>query len=176
MSRSVPAKASYTFANGVTVALERVGPLFALPIQRANPPPSAPLAPGAFGQMEPNPADPDYARILNEHQQRIAFILQDALLDLGVSDDIVVDILAVNRVRKVYERSGIDLPESDKMVYIKHVCISSQDDLEGLFTAIRTYEVSEEAIGAAGAMFSDHRDGPAVRGGIEDAAQIAAPI
>lgn len=172
MSRSVPAKATYTFANGVTVALERVGPLFALPIQRANPPPDPPLAPGAFGQMEPNPADPDYAAALAAHQQKLAFIIQDALLDLGVSDDIVVDLIAVNRVREVYGRSGIELPERDKMVYIKHVLISNQDDLEGLFTAIRTYEVSEEAIAAAGAMFPDHRAGTAVRGSAQDVAEV----
>jgi hypothetical protein len=176
MSRSVPARATYTFANGATVALERVGPLFALPIQRANPPPPPPLAPGVGGALEPNPADPDYAKTLEAHQQRIAFLIQDALLDLGVADDLPIDAAAVARVRSVYARSGVELAESDKLVYLKYVCIGSQDELERLFKAIRSYDVSEEAIGVAGEMFPDHGDGAAAGGGAGDPAEVAAAL
>lgn len=162
--RSGPKKPTFTFANGVTVTLERVGPLFAMPIQRANPPPPPPLAPGVGGQLEPNPADPDYEATLVAHNQKVALIIQDTLIDMGVSDDLTVDLDAVNRARKIYERAGVTLDESDKMVFIKHVCVGSQEDLVGLFTAIRSYDVTEEVVDAAAAMFQRDGRGPAALG------------
>lgn len=174
--RKVPPKATYTFSNGVTVALERVGPLFALPIQRANPAPAPPLAPGVGGMLEPNPADPDYEATLAAHNQKLALIIQEALLDMGIAEDIEIDQAAVDRIRQGYQRIGITMPETDRMLYIKYVCISNQIDLEGLFSAIRNYDVSEEAIRAAEDMFPSNGVGAAAFGDAEDPAEVQAAL
>lgn len=174
--RKVPAKAIFTFSTGVTVGLERVSPLFALPIQRANPPPLAPLAPGVGGQLEPNPADPEYENILAAHNQTLALIVQEALLDMGIADDLDIDQVAVDRIRAGYERVGITLPETDRMIYIKYICIGNQTDIEELFNAIRNYDVTEEAIRAAEEMFPGNGLGPALVGNAENAAEIQAAL
>lgn len=174
--RSGQPKPTFTFSSGVTVALERVGPLFAMPIQRANPPPAPPLAPGVGGQLEPNPADPDYEKVMAAHNQKVSLIIQDALIDMGISDDTPVDPEAVNRVRRIYERAGAGLEESDRMVYLKYVCITDVSDISGLIAAIRSYDVTEEVVTAAAAMFQ--RDGArATTGGdLTDVAEVEAAV
>lgn len=172
MSRSIPAKASYTFANGVTVALERVGPLAALPVMEANPPPPPPLAPGFGGELEPNPADPDYDKVLKAHQNKVNMLINEVVFDLALPDDLPIDEAAVAKVRRVMAKAGATLPDDDRMVYIKYVLLGTQADIEGLHHRIRNYDVTEEAISAAGDTFPDHRDGPAVRGDTEDAAEV----
>ena len=174
--RLVPNKATFTFSNGVTVALERVGPMVALPIQRANPPPSPPLAPGVGGQLEPNPADPDYEGVLAAHNQKVALLIQEAILDLGIADDIEIDTDAVARIRRVYKKQGIELNDDDRMIYIKYICLAGQDDIEGIFNAIRNYDVTEEAIRAAEEMFPSNGIQPAVIGSIGEIAEIQTPL
>lgn len=176
MSRSVPAKRIYMFANGVAVALERVGPLVALPIMEANPPPPPPLAPGVGGQMEPNPADPDYDKQLRAHQQKLNFLIQEAMFDLALDEAMPIDAEAVAKVRRVMLRAGVTLSEDDRGVYIKYVLVTNQADIEGLHDAIRHYDVTEEAISAAGDMFSDHGDGAAPVGGAPAVTEIEVAV
>jgi len=134
------------------------------------------LAPGVGGLLEPNPADPDYATTLTDHAQRVALIMQDALIDMGVSDDLAVDLDAVTRVRRIYARAGVTLEESDRMVFLKHVCVGNQADLVGLFTAIRSYDVTEEVVASAAAMFPRHGPRPTVERDLADAAEIEVAV
>lgn len=177
MSRQTPKRPTYTFVNGTTVELERVGPLFALPILQAHPTPTPPLAPGVGGQLEPNPADPDYERILEEHQQKISLLMNDVLLDMGIAENTVIDLKAVERVRRIYKKAGIDLSDDDRMVYLKYVCVGSEDDLQGVIGAIQAYDQPSEAqIEAATAMFPADGTGPADRTGDSVPAEEWAPV
>lgn len=175
--RSVKPKPTFMFSSGEIVTLERVGPLFALPIQRANPPPPPPLAPGVGGALEPNPADPDYEKTLADHNMKVLLIIQETLLDLGISDDLPgYDQARVDRVRRAYERSGITMPETDRMIWIKHVCITTQADMEGLFEAIRNYDVTEEAITTAAEMFPSDSFGAATSGSVTASSKVPASV
>lgn len=171
MSRDVPAKPTFTFRNGITVTLERVGPMYAMPIQRANPPPDPPLAPGVGGELEPNPNDPDYYRAMESYQERLRSLMNDALLDAAIGDDLEIDGAAVARLRTKAAKYGGVLEDDDRLCYIKYCLIPHTDDLELFFTALANYDnVSEEDIRAAGAMFQRPGAGQADRGRDEVAA------
>lgn len=173
--RSGSEKPTFTFSTGITVTLERVGPMVALPIERAHPPPSPPLAPGVGGMLEPNPADPDYLRALERHRVTIGLLIQDVILDAGISDDLFVDAATVARIRRVMAAHGTPIPddESDRMVYLKYVCIGDiQRDFEAFNRALRQYDrPTEEDIGAAEATFRGHRPRLAVIGSAQNAAE-----
>lgn len=152
--RTPPEKPTYTFSNGVTVTLERVGPLFALPIQKANPPPDPPMAPGVGGLMEPNDADPDYHKALEAYHTRLGTLIQMAMFDAGISDDLEIDTKAVARLRRIAKEHGGEIVESDRMAYITYCLLSDTNDIAGFNAALATYgHVAEEDIRAAGAMF-----------------------
>lgn len=157
MSRLPPPKPTFTFSNGAVATLERVGPLFAMPIMRAYPDPEPPMAPGVGGEMQPNPADPDYEAALQKHQQWRAEKIQDAILDACISDDFVIDMEAVARKKRIYARAGINIDHEDnRMIYLKYCCLGEPDELERLLSTVRDYaQVTEEQIKAAQAMFQD---------------------
>ena len=171
MSRTVPPKPTFTFSNGAVATLERVGPLFAMPVLKAYPPPDPPLAPGIGGEMQPNPADDDYIKALDAHDTKVQLIMNDLLLDLGISDDMAVDQSAVDRYRTIMRKAGIELPEDDRMLYIKYCCLTQEEDF-AVYQAIRDYDApSEEAIAEAGNMFQRNGTRAADRGSDEVAAQ-----
>lgn len=160
--RTPPPKPTFTFSSGITVTLERVGPLFAMPIQRAHPPPSPPLAPGVGGALEPNEADPDYIRAVEAHQGELALLIQDAILDAAIGDDLEVDTAAVARLRRVMKRHGAELPEDDRLAYIKYCVVTNGEDLERFMAALAQYDgVREADVAAAAAMFSGDGAGAA---------------
>lgn len=161
MSRSVPPKPTFTFSNGAVATLERVGPLFAMPIMKAYPDPEPPMAPGINGEMQPNPADPEYEEALARHQEWRANKIQDAIMDACISDDFVIDQDAVDRVLRIYARAGITIDEDQRMIYIKYCCLGQPDELNRLLDAVRDYStVSEAQIEAASAMFQDTGERP----------------
>jgi hypothetical protein len=171
MSRVVPEKPIFTFSNGAIAQLERVGPLFAMPILKAYPPPDPPLAPGVGGEMQPNRADPDFEVALQEHDTKVQLIMNDLLLDLGISDTMEIDQVAVDRYRSIMRKAGIELPEDDRMLYIKYCCLTQEEDF-AVYQAIRDYDApSEEAIAAAANMFQRHGTRTADLGSNEVAAQ-----
>ena len=152
--RAVPPKPTFTFSTGVTVPLERVSPMFATNLFRANPAPQPPMAPGVGGDMEPNPADPEYARQVEEHQNHLALKANDMLIDLGVSEDIAIDAAQLARARQKAERYGIPTSGDDRLDYLYLCAIGSNNDLERLLFAISTYtSPTEEAVAAADAAF-----------------------
>lgn len=153
--RTPPEKPTFTFRNGVTVTLERVGPLFALPLRKAFPPPPPPLAPGVGGEMEPNPADPDYAKELEAYHEELGSRIQFAMLDAGISDDLEIDVAQLARLRRIAKVNGATIEDDDRMAYIKYCLISELDDIARFSAALAAYgSISEEDIRAAGAMFS----------------------
>jgi hypothetical protein len=163
--------------KGITVTLERVGPMYAMPIQRANPPPDPPLAPGVGGEMEPNPSDPDYHKALEDYEARLRSLLNDALLDAAIGDDLEVDTAAVARLRAKAAKYGATLEADDRLAYIKYCLIPHTDDMELFFTALSEYDtVREEDIRAAGAMFRGDGTGNSDRPGDAVAAEKQDPV
>lgn len=172
MSRTVQPKPTFTSRSGITVTLERVGPMYALPIQRANPPPDPPLAPGVGGEMEPNPNDPDYHRVMEAYNVRMRELLNDALLDAAIGDDLEVDEKAVARLRTKAAKYGGVLEDDDRLAYIKYCVFPHTDDIERFFEALANYDtVTEEDIRAAGAMFRGNGAGQSDRSGDAVAAE-----
>lgn len=170
--RAAPEKPTFTSRSGITITLERVGPMYAMPIQRANPPPDPPLASDGHGGMEPNPNDPDYHKAMEAYQARMRELLSGALMDAAIGDDLEVDEKAVARLRRKAAKYGATLEEDDRLCYIKYCVFSHTDDLELFFTALANYDgVSEEDIRVAGAMFQRNGAEAADRGRDEVAAQ-----
>jgi hypothetical protein len=178
VSRDIPEKPTFTFRNGITVTLERVGPLFALPIRKAFPPPDPPLAPGVGGELEPNPADPDYARALTAYHEELGFRVQVAMLDAGISDDLEIDAAQVARIRRIAKRNGASLDdEDDRQVFIKYCLIPALDDITRFTRALAAYgTVTEEDARAAAAMFPGDGGRGAAGAGPDAAAPVAAEV
>ena len=154
--RKGPQKPQFTFSGGITVTLERVGPMVAAPVRKAFPPPQPPLAPGVGGALEPNPADPDYLRAIEAYNQEFNFRLQDVLLLQGIGDDLVVDHEAVARLRRTMADLGAPIPEteSDRLVYIKYLVVASADDIPRFVAALAHYDTpQEDDVSAASAVF-----------------------
>lgn len=172
--REVPEKPKFTTKSKITVTLERVGPMYALPIQRANPPPEPPLAPGVGGEMEPNPNDPDYHKAMEAYNVRMRELLNDALMDAAISDDLVIDTVAVARLREKAAKYGAVLEPDDRLCYIKYCVFPHTDDIERFFEALANYDtVTEEDVRAAGAMFRGNGAGQSDSGRDEMAAEVA---
>lgn len=164
MSREVSPKPTLT-VNGITITLERVGPMYAIPIVRANPPPTPPLAPGVGGEMEPNPSDPDYIAAMEAHQEFIKELTQDAYMDAAISDDLEIDHAAVARLRTKAAKRGAQLDPDDRMAYIKYCLFTDFDDITRFYEAMSDYDgVREEDVRAADAMFQRAGAGQPDRG------------
>lgn len=177
MSRETPKKPTLTLRNGITLTLERVGPMYAMPITRANPPPDPPLAPGVGGEMEPNPSDPDYLKALETHREFLTMLTQDAYMDAAISDDLEIDHAAVARLRAKAAKYGGVLEDDDRLCYIKYCVFSDFDEITRFYEAMADYDgVHEEDVRAAEAMFQRSGTGEPDRGRDEVAAQEPSPV
>lgn len=129
--RSIPAPLTHTFPNGDVATLTQLSQFTLANIQvaaqRRVPRPEAPLAPGVGGELEPNPADPDYAQALQAWEGHLSMMINDLVLDIAV--DVQVDDEALERLRRMLERIDAPLDEvSDKVAYIKHICLAGIPD------------------------------------------------
>jgi hypothetical protein len=166
--RAVPAKPKFTFKSGITVTMERVGPLLGMAIRKNHPPPQPPtqrveVGPGEWKEV-PNPQDPDYLVALTLHQADINGRITDATLDVGIGDDLEIDTAAVARLRRVMERRGSPIPaeEDDRIVYIKYMVVTDGADIGRFQRALAAYESpDEEAIRAAEDLFRGDVSGDA---------------
>ena len=79
---------TYTFPDtGITVKIRKVSPLLLNEIQRKNQPPKPPMNEVKYGdetRLEPNPADPEYQKAVQQHELDLELKLRRALLRLGV--------------------------------------------------------------------------------------------
>jgi hypothetical protein len=170
MARIPPPKPTFTFSTGITVTLERVGPLIGVPIAKANPPPQPPTqrmetAPGVFADVE-NPHHPAYKEALRLHDERVQSLITRSMLDAGISDDLELPLEEIARFRRVMRRQGVEIPadEDDRTVYILYMLVGNETDIPRFVTALQHYGNTQEAVRAAKATFQSDVQGPASDG------------
>ena len=85
--------------------------------------------------MEPNPAHPDYERMIDEYNQDLELKVRRIMIKRGVVCEI--DTEAVEEIRALYrEELEHELDKSDKVVYVSMVAVGSEDDLNDLMNAL----------------------------------------
>ncbi len=156
--RAAPPLVHHTFPNGAVATIRQISQFTLASLEvacaRQWPKPTPPLAPGVGGELEPNPADPEYQTALQRWQVEQALHVMDAMLDLAV--DIDVDSGELARIMDLFARMGQPLEEiSDKVAYLKHCCVLDMDrDLMPLARLIRGGIPQEEDVSAHVATFS----------------------
>jgi hypothetical protein len=159
--RTPPALPTYTFKDtGITVKLRKLSPFMGDQIGRTlrkeREAPQAPVNMVQYGDgkpiAEPNLADPAYQRELANYENWVAAEAGKRMMELIIRAAIVIEDVdedEVARVREVMEAVGapIDPEMSDREVYIRFVCVGTQDDLEDLMgAATRRSQPTEAAI------------------------------
>lgn len=147
----------FTFANGRKVNVVRVSPLTWREFERGIERPRPPAQETELG-VEENYAHPDYVQALAEYQAKLNEARFDGLIMLGIDTD--VDAEAVTRLRQRAARLHITIDEDDLLAYVKHVCITSADDIERLQEALLNTSVpTEEAIAGAAEAYKSPVEG-----------------
>lgn len=156
--RVVPALPSHTFRDsGITVQFYRIGPMtrqqISLQVQRDTPKPPPPIVETELGP-EPNEADPDYERQLRGWESACTQELNMRLLKIAALNTICdLDAGAIARAKRnlaLAKTPWEDDPsltdeENDRVCYIFHVAIATQDDLEEFGASILTRSQPTEA-------------------------------
>lgn len=147
--RTPPPLEELTLSSGVTVQIRKVSPFTQDAIRAKYPAPPPPMVENDYGdgkiRREPNPADPDYLRALREHRLMAAEKFTEAMFQLGVV--VEVDTEAVAAFRAEMQSLGIDLKESDHQIYVRHLAIRTDEDIDRLSRAImRKSTPTEEAV------------------------------
>lgn len=161
--RIPPPLEELTLSSGVTVQIRKVSPFSLDAVRKLYPRPQPPLVENDYGdgvkRREPNPADPGYLQALEDHKALLATKITEAMLHLGIKADI--DPGAVTAFREEIGALGVALDESDRMVYIRHILIQTEDDLQRLAEAItRKTMPTEEAVQEHLETFSGDVPGP----------------
>lgn len=181
--RVVAALPAHTFKDsGITVSLRKLGPSVMTDLQttvrkewqRSDDPdkqePKPPLAKGVGGELEPNPADPDYATAHAAWTQRVMGEASTRLLTLAAlySVECEVDMDAVARLRAAYKVTNIVADEDaeltqeqrDRIFYVTRILCATADDLRDLSLAVvRRSTPSEEGVQAHIATFQGDVEG-----------------
>lgn len=153
-----------TLSTGITVYARKVSPYSRQAVMQSVPKPKPPLVEVDYGEdkkgMEPNEADPDYQAALEEYTSAVAVKSGDAMLRLGVMVEIDYDVL--NALRMDFESLGMEMDADDKLAYLKHVAIGSEEDLTLLGAVITSQsQPTEEAVQAHADSFSGDVEGQA---------------
>lgn len=163
MARQVPFK-EHTLSTGITVKLYRVPPFLINEVRRSMPPPPPPLNEVDYGDgkkvFEPNPADPKYAEDLKRHADDVQTELNNLLIERGV--EVEVDKEALTEVRDWMKKRGKALPdnESDKLAFLKYVCLGTPDDINSIINLIlNSSQPTPEAIQEEVATFRGNLSG-----------------
>lgn len=151
-------------STGITVFARKVSPYSRQAVMQSVPKPKPPLVEADYGEgkkgMEPNEADPDYQIALEEYQQAVAVKSGDAMLRLGVMVEIDYEVL--NSLRDDFKSLGMEMDADDKLAYLKHVAIGSEEDLTLLGAVITSQsQPTEEAVQAHADSFSGNVEGQA---------------
>lgn len=149
--RAAPGLPAFTFPDsGITVGLRRFAPdtqdQIARAIQRETPPPSVPMVKTELDEEEPNPADPDYQTALSAYMQQIVLEVSRKLVDLALRRmEVEVDTAAVAALREDMAAIGTPIEDDDdRMVYIRHICISSTYDLTAMMAYLQRRSLPTE--------------------------------
>lgn len=158
--RDVPPLPEFTLPDsGVTLRIiAPMGPLIQLTLgkqlrrERTEPQPPINLVDYGDGKKvpEPNPADPDYEKALQDYNAWVQSELVERTLEYILSNciDADVDKAAVARTRKAMMSIGVDLADvDDRDVYLRYVAIASTSDLLALREVVeRTSKPTEVVI------------------------------
>lgn len=182
--RVVPALPAHTFKDsGITVSLRKLSPLSMneamLAVWRewqaddepAHKEPQPPLAKGVGGELEPNPADPDYIDAKKEWNKQLLIAGQERWLIFAALDAVEceVDTAAVERKRRARRLSGLPpvdarmdatQEEQDKILYVTQICITTAEESAEFIRAVTSRSTpSEEGIQAHIATFQGAVEG-----------------
>jgi len=149
---------TYTFENGATATVHRVGQMTIAHIaatveQQIDqiPIPTFATDMGAGLVEQPNIASKEYQADVAARRGKVNLAVMDALIDLAI--DIEIDQAEVERVKSSMERIGMPLHEvSDKVLFIKHCCVTDGSELAALSKLIQGN--MEVAVAAQTATFS----------------------
>jgi hypothetical protein len=146
----------FTFANGTKIMTRSVSVMLSMELHKAFPAPRPPkqtvtLADGVTA-VEENPSDPDYLVEYQAYQLAQEERVQKLLIKRGA----VVEWDDAKRAQVADLRSfwhdefDKQLDPDDLMVYISHICIGPQEDMQKLVNKIlRQSQPTEEAISEA---------------------------
>lgn len=145
--RDVPELPKHTFKDsGITVSIRRLSPLTAdevlKAVKRERTPPNPPDNLVDYGDgkkvPEPNPSDPAYEQALAEYNAWVNQEVSDRIMKLVTHRAVVcdVDTDAVTEFRADMTAIGVTLDDDDKAVYVRHICVSTLEDLEELRQAV----------------------------------------
>lgn len=147
---------TYTFKNGVQAILHSVSPFTIQAIEgsikRPEPPTQEVDHADGTKHLEPNPMHPAHLAALTERRNAVLQKQQDVMLTLGVSVD--VDAEAVAGFRAVMSEFQVPLDKSDKLVFLKHICMASTDEIRAVVGQITRLSMpGEEAVQQAADSF-----------------------
>lgn len=150
--RSVAPLPTFTFQDtGITVQIRKVSPSIGTEIRKAFPPPKPPVHRVEIGGQiveEANEADPDYDRAYQEWGLMVEAKAARLYIKRGVECE--VDAQAVASVRADMAAEGIELEGDDKYIYIRYICVGTEDDYQELLMAItRRSQPTEVAVAEA---------------------------
>lgn len=147
---------TFTFPDsGITVRIRRVGPRTLEQIarrvtrefEREMPRPQPPMVRVVIGEegdevLEPNVSDPGYRERLKVWDSNLQIRQASAILRFLIDYAIVADIdpEAVRTLREALSPEDLmtedGKPYTDHQVYVEHVCLSSNRDIEAVIQAI----------------------------------------
>ncbi len=152
--RAVPLP-QFTFPDsGVTVGLRRIAPdtqnQIVQALLREHPEPQPPMFEHDYGSgkiQEPNRSDPDYVKSLSDYWNEINTEAGTRLVQFAIRRIVVdVDTEAVQQLRDDMVAIGAPIEEEDdRVVYIRHICISSLHDLHTLMAYLQRRSLPTEA-------------------------------
>jgi hypothetical protein len=157
MARTPPPLPTVTLpGSGYTVEFRPIGPLRAAEldkiIRKSMPAPEPPsnTVTGLDGKPreEPNPADPEYQLALVAHNERVNRAVGDGLFRL-IAQVITtpIDPDAVQQAREDFAAIGFPLEGNDREVFLRHVLVASEQDLNLLQAAVmRRSQPTMEAV------------------------------
>ena len=134
----------FTFRDtGITVMVKKISPMIMTDVNNAMPPPEAPVQEVDYGEprgkvKEKNLSDPEYLKILAEHNQKVFKAIQRVMILRGVVVNGTNWKKEVQEYREfMLETTGKPIDEpNDLIVYIMRLCVGTEQDLEDFVEAV----------------------------------------
>lgn len=156
-----------TFANGAKATLRPVSPYTIQAVETSIPRPAPPMqevdhADGTK-HREPNPAHPEHIAALQARRLLILERQQNIMLKLGIQIEMTPKAKKeVAAFRAVASEIGIPLEDDDKLVYLKHICLTDAATIRDVIQRIgRASAPAEEVVAEAAASFKSEPVGEA---------------
>ena len=134
----------YTFKDtGRTVMIRKISPYLINELRKVYPPPEPPMQEVDYdGEkiVEPNPAHPDYPKMMADYNTMIEQKMRRLIIKRGVVVNFTPEIeQEIEELREFWasETEGHQIEETDDAVfYVTYLCFGSDTDTEELIDAI----------------------------------------